>query len=90
MHLAKVKSGLPVSLRNNQKSARELQNLDLSRPSDKERERNVAQTAKQLGVLVKAKNEPAFLSAQAQKKQEKDQFLRYTPVAVTAGQKGQL
>jgi hypothetical protein len=30
-------------------------------------------------MIVKKKNEPAFLASQAHKKKEEDKFLRYTP-----------
>lgn len=41
----------------------------------------MADTAHELGMLVKRKNEPAFLSSEAHKKQEKDYFVKYTPNA---------
>lgn len=39
------------TLRNPSKSQRELQNMDLSRPSDKERNANLLRTQRELGMV---------------------------------------
>lgn len=53
--------------------------MDLSRPNDKDRQKNMRETAEKLNMIVKRQNEPAFLASSAHKKQEGDHFLRYTP-----------
>ena len=71
-------------LRNPNKSQRELQNADLSRPSDKERQKNLVRTQKDLGMLTQKAGQPAFLSTQLQSQKElQDTYVRYKPV--TAG-----
>lgn len=71
-------------MRNTGKSQRELQNLDLSRPSDKARQQNLDLTREHLGMQVSKKSDPAFLCSAALKKVEKDTFVRYTPTSNAA------
>jgi hypothetical protein len=66
-------------LANTEKTAIELQNCDLSRPSDKKRAANLAETAALLGVKVAKRNEPAYVCSSALKKKDADSFVRYTP-----------
>ena len=68
-------------LANPEKSERELQNADLTRPSDKKRWENLQETSRQLGLRVAKKNEPAYVCSSATKKQDEDFFVRYTPTA---------
>ena len=70
-------------LRNTARSQRELQNTDLSRPSEKARLQNLAYTREQLGMQTSKKSDPAFLCSAALKKVEKDSFVRYTPTSNT-------
>lgn len=60
------------TLRNTQPSAHELQNLDLSRPSQDLREQNLIRTKVELGIKVDKKTENVFLYAAANKKREED------------------
>lgn len=62
--------------------------MDLERPSDRDRARNLQDTAKQLGMRIDKKNESAFLSSQAQKKKDDEVFLQYTPANATGGSAG--
>ena len=70
-------------LRNTDRSQRELQNLDLSRPSEKKRDQNLEVTRQQLGVKSDKKSNPAFLCQAALKPVQKDNFVRYTPTSNT-------
>ena len=68
-------------LRNPGLSTKELQNLDLSRPTEKQRQKNLEDTAVALGQKILKKSDPAFLCTAALKKVEKDTFVRYTPTS---------
>lgn len=68
-------------LRNTARSQTELQNMDLSRPSEKARRQNLEHTRSLLGVKSDKKSDPAFLCSAALKKVEKDSFIRYTPTS---------
>ena len=75
-----------VVLRNPSKSQRELQNMDLARPSDRDREANLRKTRQELGMLQAKTGQPAFLSTQLQKQRnEDDSFVRYKPIAAATG-----
>ena len=56
-------------LRNTARSQRELQNTDLSRPSEKQRQQNLENTREQLGMKSSKKSDPqpvyCLLSSQA-------------------------
>lgn len=49
-------------LANPNKSIRDLQNADLSRPSDEQRLANMEKTKQELGMKVAKKTEPAYVS----------------------------
>ena len=57
--------------------------MDLSRPSEKQRQQNLEQTGKMLGMQVAKKSDPAFLCSAALKKVDADTFVRYTPTSNT-------
>lgn len=49
-------------LKNPTKNARELQNADLSRPTDEKRRENIERTKAELNQTVVKKTEPSFVS----------------------------
>jgi hypothetical protein len=79
--LVKAHGSNKGGLANPEKSERELQNADLSRPSDKFRQANLDETSRQLGLRVAKRNEPAYVCSSALKKKNEDDFVRYTPTA---------
>jgi hypothetical protein len=62
--------------------------LDLTRPSEDERAKNLMETKKELGMKIAKKSDPAFLSQSALKKQEGDTFVRYTPTTTNTANPG--
>ena len=70
-------------LRNKSKSIRELQNADLSRPSEAERQLNMDRTRAELGMKIAKKSDPAFVCSAALKQKAGDMFVRYTPISNT-------
>jgi hypothetical protein len=67
-------------LKNKSLAATTLQNVDLSRPSDVERNKNMEETRKQLAGQIAKKSNPLFLSQSTLHKQsEQDTYVRYTP-----------
>jgi hypothetical protein len=81
--LVKAHGSNKGGLANPEKSERELQNADLSRPSDKVRQANLNETSRLLGMKVSKKNEPAYVCSSALKRKDEDDFVRYTPTSNT-------
>jgi len=74
-------------LSNPTKSSRQLQNVDLSRPSDKDREANLKNTAAELGMVSRRINQPSFVTSVATNKRPEDEYLRYQAVSITGERK---
>eukprot|EP00347_Sterkiella_histriomuscorum_P004365 403360736 len=76
-------------LANPNKSQRDLQNADLTRPSEETRLVNLEKTRQELNVSVSKKIEPAFVTSVAHKSQKDIQYVRYTPQNLNPHQQSQ-